>query len=65
MKRPAAGLMGKRGWTWEIIVVDTDENGNRRERIFDDIKENEQDEIRDRVTARFLKGAGYAPVREA
>ena len=59
MKKPTL-----HGFTREIIAVSFDENGNRIERDWDLIPEEEKQEIRRRTSERMIKAAGYVPVGE-
>ena len=59
MKKPTL-----HGFTREIIAVSFDENGNRIERDWDLIPEEEKQEIRRRTSARMMKAAGYELVEK-
>lgn len=51
-------------YTVEIIAVSFDEDGNRIERDFNKLPEEEKQRLRLRNTRRALKAAGYVPVGE-
>ena len=59
MKKPTL-----HGFTREIIAVSFDENGNRIERDWDLIPEEEKQEIRRRTTERMIRAAGYVLVEK-
>lgn len=52
------------GFTREIIVVSFDENGNRVERDFDLLPEEEKNSIRKTSNKKAVMAAGYYPVSE-
>ena len=59
MKKPTL-----HGFTREIIAVSFDENGNRIERDWDLIPEEEKQEIRRRNSDRMMRAAGYVLAEE-
>lgn len=51
-------------YTVEIIAVSFDETGNRIERDFNTLPEEEKQRLRLQNTRRALKAAGYVPVEQ-
>ena len=52
------------GFTREIIAVSFDADGNRIERDFDLLPEEEKKRIRIQNNQRAMKAAGYVPVEQ-